>query len=125
VPILTHRNETVSPRHRRIFHKLVSAAAALVALAIGTLATPAWANPTWISCTPIGTATFQNRVHVRCAASVGGISYFATSTSDSGCAARILSLGASAQVAGRRWTSSMIRTTAAARPSAVRPMIVV
>jgi len=83
---------------RRKFTSLIAACAAL---AIGSLATPAWASPTWITCTPVGTATFQGRVHVRCAASIGGVSFFAASTSDWTYAARILSIAESAQVGGR------------------------
>ncbi|MCB0034771.1 MAG: hypothetical protein KDE51_12150 [Anaerolineales bacterium] len=56
---------------------------------------------TWISCTPIGVATYYNRVHVRCAAAVGGISYFAAPTNNPANAARILSTLSTAQVAGR------------------------
>ncbi|MFD0363042.1 hypothetical protein ACFQZZ_16480 [Nocardia sp. GCM10030253] len=56
---------------------------------------------TFITCTPIGVATYKDRVHVRCAAAVGGIRFFAVSTSDAAHAARILSVISTAQAAGR------------------------
>src|SRR5467141_222417 len=56
---------------------------------------------TWISCTPVGIVTYRTRVHVRCAAAVGGITYFAASTQDVAFSARILSVITAAQVAGR------------------------
>jgi hypothetical protein len=88
-------------RRRGVFQKGRSFIAASVALAIAALAAPAWASSTWISCTPVNTATYQSRVHVKCAASVGGISYFAASTSDWAYVARILSIGESALLGGR------------------------
>ena len=88
-------------RSRRVFRKVTSLIAASATLAIGALATSAWASPTWVSCTPVGTASYQGRVHVKCAASVGGISYFAASTSDWAYVGRILSIGETAQVGGR------------------------
>ena len=88
-------------RNRRVFRKVTPLIAASAALTIGVLATPAWASQTWISCAPVNTATYQGRVHVKCAASVGGVSYFAASTSDSAYVARILSIGESALLGGR------------------------
>ena len=60
-------------------------------------------TPVDISCTPAQVAVFADapRLHVRCAASVGGILYFALSTSDAAQAARVLSVLTTAQVAGR------------------------
>lgn len=55
----------------------------------------------WTSCTPIQAATFSNRVHVRCAEAVSGISFFAATTTDQAFAARVLSLVSTAQVAGK------------------------
>jgi hypothetical protein len=54
-----------------------------------------------IGCTPVFVAVFGNRVHVECAAAVGGIKFFAVSTSNTAHAARILSTASTAQVAGR------------------------
>ena len=48
------------------------------------------AAETWISCTPAEIATYQNRVHVRCAAAVGGVSFFAAAAQDTAFAARVL-----------------------------------
>ena len=59
------------------------------------------AAETWTSCTPVGIATYQTRVHVRCAAAVGGITFFAAATQDAAYAARVLSVVTAAQVAGR------------------------
>ncbi len=63
--------------------------------------TPARAAPTDTFCTPVQVVDWGVRVHVRCAAAVGGIIYFAVSTSDSQRAARVLSLASTALVAGR------------------------
>jgi hypothetical protein len=56
-----------------------------------------------ISCIPVQVAVFTTapRLHVRCAASVGGITFFALSTADGPLAARVLSILSTAQVAGR------------------------
>jgi hypothetical protein len=53
---------------------------------------------------PTEVMTYAARIHVRCAASVGGIRYFALSTSDAANAARVLSVLTTAQVAGRTLT---------------------
>ena len=56
----------------------------------------------WTDCVPAGVATFGNRVHVRCSASVsGGIFFFAVATTDSAQAARFVSVASSALIAGR------------------------
>ena len=75
-------------------------------LLLGMLAqtTRAYAAQTFISCTPVQVMTFPERVHVRCAAAVGGISFFAVSTKDAAYAARVLSVISTAQVAGRTLT---------------------
>jgi hypothetical protein len=64
-------------------------------------ALPAAAAPQDTSCTPTQVVEWGTRVHVRCAAAVGGISYFALSTSEPHRAARVLSLATTALVAGR------------------------
>jgi zona occludens toxin (predicted ATPase) len=56
------------------------------------------------TCTPIQVAIFSNRIHVRCAAPVGGISYFAYPTSNGTQADRYLSMLLEAQVAHRNLT---------------------
>jgi|ERR1044072_157315 hypothetical protein len=56
------------------------------------------------TCTPIQVAIFSNRIHVRCAAPVGGISYFAFPTSNATQADRYLSMLLDAQVAHRNLT---------------------
>ena len=53
------------------------------------------------TCTPSNLAVFDNRIHVKCAESVGGIQFFALSTADSAKAARVLSVINSAIVTGR------------------------
>lgn len=53
------------------------------------------------SCTPLNTAVFSSRVHIKCEESVAGIQYFALSTSDAAQAARVLSTISTATVAGR------------------------
>lgn len=62
---------------------------------------PAAAVPTTTTCTPDEVGSFAAYVYVRCAAAVGGITTFATPTSDPTHAARILSVLSTAQVAGR------------------------
>lgn len=52
-------------------------------------------------CTPIASAAFDTRVHVRCSVGVAGIIYFALATSDANRAARALALFSTAQAAGR------------------------
>ncbi len=66
--------------------------------------TPANAAPTWISCVPVQVMNYRPRIHVKCAAPVGGIIYFAASTADSGFVNRTLSVLSTAQVAGRTLT---------------------
>ena len=63
-------------------------------------------SETSIFCTPVDVMTFEygsalDRVHVQCAAAVGGIRYFAASTANAARAARILSTISAAQIAGR------------------------
>jgi hypothetical protein len=61
------------------------------------------AVPTDAFCVPDQVVVFADapRQHVHCAASVGGISYFAISTVETSLAARVLSILTTAQVAGR------------------------
>ena len=63
--------------------------------------TRAQAAETFVSCTPVQIMTYQVRVHVKCAAAIGGVVFFAVSTQDSAHAARVLSVITAAQVAGR------------------------
>jgi len=56
------------------------------------------------TCTPIQVAVFSNRIHVRCAAPVGGISYFAFPTSNAVNADRVLGMLEEAQIAHRNLT---------------------
>ena len=64
--------------------------------AIGTTAA------TWANCVPTEVIAFSNRIHVRCAAAVGGgIRFFAVPTSNAPHAARVQSMLTTAQVAGR------------------------
>jgi hypothetical protein len=75
-----------------------------VLIAIAALASPAGrveAAETWTSCVPVGIATYKTRIHVRCAAAVGGISFFAVATQDTAYAARVLSVLTAAQLGGR------------------------
>lgn len=59
-------------------------------------------SQTWITCTPVEVAVIStNRAHVRCAAPVGGIDFFAVPTDDPAHIARMLSILSTAQVAGR------------------------
>ncbi|MGH7601479.1 MAG: hypothetical protein ACREOI_34400 [bacterium] len=68
-----------------------------------TLSTHSAPGPaaTWTKCTPVEVMIFKPRIHVRCAAAVGGIAFFAAPTAEAQHAARILSLLSTAQVAGR------------------------
>jgi len=59
-------------------------------------------SQTWITCTPVEVAVIStNRAHVRCAAPVGGIDFFAVPTDDPPHIARMLSILSIAQAAGR------------------------
>lgn len=75
-------------------------------LAIGVAAallgaTTAGAANEWVTCDPVNVASFGSRVHVKCAASIGGVQWFARSTSDPADAARFLNVLLAAHVAGR------------------------
>jgi hypothetical protein len=61
----------------------------------------AQAAETWTACVPVDVAAYQSRIHVRCAASVGGINFFAAPTQDAAHAARLLAVLTAAQIAGR------------------------
>jgi hypothetical protein len=82
---------------RQVMRRFVAA----LLIASGTFAGTANAAETWISCTPVEVVTYPARLHVRCAAAVGGISFFAVATQDTAYAARVLSVLTAAQVAGR------------------------
>ena len=61
---------------------------------------PGLSGKVWISCIPVIVGVFDNRVHVKCAAAVGGVQYFAVPTSEAASAARFLSLWTSAYLGG-------------------------
>ncbi len=82
----------------------LSMAIFLALLGVLLFSTTVPAAETWISCTPVRIMNYKERVHVNCAASIGGISYFAAPTQDSQFAARVLSVISTAQVAGRTLT---------------------
>lgn len=80
------------------------ARALVLALSLGVLvaASTAGAAVEWVACDPVNVATFDSRIHVRCASSVGtGIFYFARATSDAADVQRFLSTLLAAKVAGR------------------------
>lgn len=56
---------------------------------------------TWTTYTPVAVGVFADRVHVQCAAAVGGIHFFAAATNNPAHAARVLSTLSAAQIAGR------------------------
>lgn len=56
---------------------------------------------TWVSCTPLNVGALNNRIHVRCAESYGGVTYFAMPNDNPAHVARTLSLLSTGQVAGR------------------------
>jgi hypothetical protein len=86
---------------RRRFITLLGGAAAAWLLAGLALLPPLPALAAEASCVPVQVAVYINRLHVRCAAAVGGIRYFAMATSDAALSARVLSILTTAQVAGR------------------------
>ncbi len=55
----------------------------------------------WTQCNPVNVAAFSKRVHVKCAAAVSGIRWFAVSTADASNAARVMSLLTAAHISGR------------------------
>ena len=76
---------------------------AIVSTCLGLLV-PATARATeeFVSCDPVAVATFASRIHVRCAASVGGgVFFFAHSTQNAVEVQRLLTVLTAAQVAGR------------------------
>jgi hypothetical protein len=77
--------------------------AALATVVGGLAAAPAEAAPVDVFCTPIQVVVFteEPRLHVRCNESFAGIIFFATSTTDTAQASRILSVIQTALVAGR------------------------
>ena len=74
---------------------------AAAAVSVACFSAPAFAASANTGCTPEEVAVFANRIHVRCAAAVGGVSFFAVPTVDAPHAARMLSLLSTAHVAGR------------------------
>ena len=62
------------------------------------------AAQTSTNCTPVQVMAFSQRIHVRCAAAIGGIRFFALGTANAPNAARILTILTTAQVAGRDLT---------------------
>lgn len=89
-------------RHRLARSCALRLAAAFVCAAALLPAATARAAAEWVACDPVAVATFENRVHVRCAASVGGgIIYFARPSTDGAETQRFLSTLLAAQVAGR------------------------
>lgn len=62
---------------------------------------PAQAASTWVQCVPIEVMNYHSRIHIKCASAIGGITYFAASTSDKAFVNRTLSILSTAQVAGR------------------------
>src|SRR5579863_7196713 len=93
---------------RRMWRSAIHSVFLVVAAFLCTVAPqPAMAAPTVISCTPSEVMVFTlgtERIHVRCAASVGGIWYFALSSSDTAVVARALSVINSATISGRTLT---------------------
>lgn len=82
---------------------------AMVLACLGFLApSAARAAEEAVACDPVAVAVFSSRIHVRCAASVGGgIFYFAHSTQNAADVQRLLTVLTAAQVAGRSlliWT---------------------
>jgi hypothetical protein len=73
------------------------------------LAVGAEGTEVWTSCIPVQIMTYQNRLYVRCASAVGGISYFTSPTSDAQNAARVLSVISTARAAGRTLTQKILQ----------------
>lgn len=67
--------------------------------------TTVYAKTVWSNCVPVSTATYEGRVHVKCAASVsGGIVYFAIDSKKADYANRFMALVNTALVAGKTLT---------------------
>lgn len=79
----------------------VLAALTLLGAASVLAATGAPAAAATIRCQPDEVAVLPNRIHIRCEAAVGGVSYYAVPVADAPHAARMLSLLSTALVAGR------------------------
>jgi hypothetical protein len=89
--------ETALMKERRSIKRFMMA----VGLVCGILCGRAEAAENWTACVPVEVATYQGRIHVRCASAVGGINFFAASTQDTAYAARLMAVLVAAQVAGR------------------------
>ena len=95
------------------------AAACIVALILAGIVLPgvAYSAGTWTSCSPVEIMTHSDRVHVKCATSVGGgIRYFAVSTTNTTLAARVLSVISTARVSGNTLTI-LYESLASSNPS--------
>ncbi len=74
----------------------------LFAAALATAVPSARAAGVWSDCVPVLTGSFANRIHVKCAASVGGgIRWFAADTTKADFANRFMSLVNTALVSGK------------------------
>jgi hypothetical protein len=73
-----------------------------IAVLLSLVAPDASAAPLWVSCKPVETAVFSNRIHVRCATPVDGrFAFFAAATTDARNAARILAVIEGAHLADK------------------------
>lgn len=87
-----------------VFDQIRAGAFIVVASVLPIVLSPeVYASPVDTFCTPdqVLVWTSAPRLHVRCAATVGGIKYFAVSTADTAQAARVLSVINAALIAGR------------------------
>ncbi|MGR0481481.1 MAG: hypothetical protein ACTFAL_08810 [Candidatus Electronema sp. V4] len=78
----------------------------LTVLFSGAMINSTEANASTVNCTPVGVATrTSGRIHIRCAAAVGSIYFFAyDAKKDPNGASRYMSIGTSALISGRNVT---------------------
>ena len=100
--------KNVTTKKQAYASKILNGFSLAAALALMTLVLPQNAAAAAVDtyCTPDQVIVFTTapRLHVHCTASVGGVSYFALSTTDQAQAARVLSVINTALVAGRTLT---------------------
>ena len=70
-------------------------------MTIGSLLLSPAVRADQVNCTAEHVMVFNNRVHIQCTASVGGIFFFAAPVTDSAYVARVLNILATATAAGR------------------------
>lgn len=81
---------------------LLSCVSVAVFLGLLSLSPLSVADIVWRICTPINTATYTSRVHVKCSENRNGIRYFALKATNASAAARFLTVSNAALLSGKK-----------------------